>query len=258
MTETTITPISDRNPYRRLPILFAIALVAGLAWILLALSGAHVPDPGHPGLTPDRQLADLGVIFAMWSVMAVAMMLPTAIPAIFTFADIQEAGAVKGEKAVTPAMFASGYLCAWLVFALAAATFQWRMHSWTMASPSFADNGWLFGGLLLVGAGLYQWTPLKDACLTRCRSPMQFFLTDWHSGSRGAFRMGVRYGLICVGCCWLLMALMLITGMFNLIGMAMLTIYMLVEKITPQERMITRAAGLAAVLCGTILLITYA
>ncbi len=254
-----VTDVAPRQrAYPRLPIVMGTTLVAGLAWALLVFGGGHVHHAGNQLTTATRLFADFGFLFTMWSIMAIAMMLPIALPAILTFADIQRAGAAKGEDTVSPALFAAGYLCAWLAFGLAAATAQWGTHIWVMAAPAIADNGWLFSGLLLLAAGLYQWTPLKNACLIRCRAPMQFFLTHWRTGNRGAVRMGFRYGVYCVGCCWLLMTLMLISGMFNLLGMALLTVYMLFEKIVPDGRKFSRAAGLAAVLGGCILLLKLA
>ena len=137
----------------------------------------------------------------------------------------------------------------WAVFSALATAAQWGLQ--------FAALGGnlVFGGALLAGAGLFQWSPLKNACLTNCRSPFGFFLTNWREGGRGALVMGLRHGVQCVGCCWLLMALMLLTGAMNLLWMSVLTAFVLIEKVAPGGVWVGRVAGLLLAGWGAWLLV---
>ena len=112
------------------------------------------------------------------------------------------------------------------------------------------SNNPVFGGMLLIAAGVFQFTPLKNACLTHCRSPIGFFMTEWREGNRGAFLMGVRHGIYCVGCCWVLMTLLFVAGVMNLLWVAMIAGYVLVEKIVPAGDWVRRAAGFCTIILG--------
>ena len=149
---------------------------------------------------------DLLLVFAMWAVMMVAMMVPSAIPMLLTFATIGRSRCAQGRTFVPLCVSLAGYLVLWTAFSLAATLAQWGLHSLALTSPMMIATNPLLGSLLLVAAGVYQWTPLKQACLRHCRSPLQFLLTCWQDGSAGAFLMGLRHGAYCLGCCWLLMA----------------------------------------------------
>lgn len=205
-------------------------------------------------------LAQYWIALAMWMVMAVAMMLPTAIPVIATFDDIQGAARAKGLADVPGWMFAAGYLAVWGALAFGAAALQWGITSVLGEEPIFATSVPVIGGALLIAAGLYQWSALKAACLSQCRSPMRFFMTHWRDGRVGAFRMGMRHGIFCVGCCWALMVLMFVGGTMNLVWMAVLTVIMLLEKVLPNEsngsRVFTYGTGMVFVIWGVVLLIS--
>lgn len=194
-----------------------------------------------------------GLHFAMWAAMSAGMMLPTTLPAVLTLAGIQRAGAGRGGSALHVAWFVGGYLAVWLGFSAVAAALQVMLQAGALGlAPSGAPAGWL-GGALLLGAGIYQWTPWKDACLRQCRMPMTFFMSRWRDGAAGAWRMGLDHGAYCLGCCWLLMALMLVVGVMNLWWMALLTVGMLAEKIAPGGRLLGRAVGVGLVVWGLAL-----
>jgi len=179
-------------------------------------------------------VAQYGAALGMWMVMALAMMLPTALPMITAFDDIQLAAREKGLVDVPTWVFTAGYLVIWGVLAIVATVLQGGLIMAFGEEPVFATTMPFIGGVLLVLAGLYQWSALKAACLSQCRSPMRFFMTHWRDGGAGAFAMGLRHGVFCVGCCWALMALMFVGGTMNLVWMALLTIVMLLEKVLPQ------------------------
>jgi len=201
-------------------------------------------------------LEQFWVALAMWSVMALAMMLPTAMPMITAFGDIQGAARAKGVSGVPGWMFTAGYLAIWGALAVVATGLQWGVNVTMDEEPVLASTAPLVGGGLLVMAGLYQWSALKAACLSQCRSPMRFFMVHWRDGRMGAFRMGLRHGVFCAGCCWALMVLMFVGGAMNLVWMAVLTIIMLLEKVLPRGDVFGRALGVVFVVWGVALAIS--
>lgn len=188
--------------------------------------------------------------FLMWLLMSIAMMLPTAAPAILSFADLARAGRTELPAAVRVGVFVLGYLLAWWAFGLVATVAQWGLASATAQIPAVNSARPLLYGGLLTAAGLYQFSTLKDLCLSQCRSPMMFFLAHWRDGLQGASYLGLRHGVHCVGCCWALMALMLLAGTMNLACTAALTFIMLLEKLAPGGKVLARVVGFALILCG--------
>jgi len=180
---------------------------------------------------------------AMWAVMMVAMMVPAASPMILIFATINRRRAVLGTPAVPTMIFLAGYLAIWWAFSVVAAAAQLGLQQASLVSVGSLKAAPMVGGLLLLGAGFYQFTPLKQACLARCQSPLGFILSEWREGRGGAFLMGLRHGGYCVGCCWALMALLFVAGVMNLIWVAALAALVLVEKVLPWERVVSWTTG---------------
>ena len=145
-------------------------------------------------------------------------------------------------------MFLAGYLVVWATFSVLATAAQWGLHTVSMLSPMMAITSPLLGGVLLLAAGVYQWTPLKHACLSKCRSPLGFVLNEWREGGWGAFLMGLKHGAYCTGCCWSLMVLLLVAGVMNLLWVAAIAGLVLLEKVAPAGDRLGRVAG--AVLVG--------
>jgi len=239
------------------------AIVAAGILGLVALAWVHVARmaevPAHatmaatmPGM--DGQPA-FGWLVGMWTVMMVAMMLPSAMPTILLFAAVSRRRRLQGRPAVPVAVFTLGYLLAWTVYATTAAAIQWELHRWALLSPAMATASPLLGGGLLVAAGLYQWMPLKGACLSQCRSPLGFFAAEWREGAGGALVMGMRHGAFCVGCCWLLMALLLVSGVMNVLWVVAIAGFVLAEKLLPGGRTLGRLAGLVLVGWGAWLVV---
>jgi predicted metal-binding membrane protein len=185
-------------------------------------------------------LMDLLLVFAIWAV----MMVPSATPMLLAFATISRSRSAQGRAFVPLWVFLAGYLVLWTAFSLAATLAQWGLHSLALISPMMVGTSPLLGSLLLIAAGVYQWTPLKEACLRHCRSPVQFLLTCWQDGSAGAFLMGLRHGAYCLGCCWLLMAVLFAVGVMNLAWIAALSVFVLLEKIIPRGFWVAKVAGL--------------
>ena len=187
---------------------------------------------------------DLLLVFTMWAVMMVAMMVPSATPMLLAFATISCSRCAQGRTFVPLWVFLTGYLVLWTAFSLAATLAQWGLDSLALISPMMIATSPLHGSLLLIGAGAYQFTPLKQACLRHCRSPLQFLLTSWQDGSAGAFLMGLRHGAYCLGCCWLLMAVLFAVGVMNLAWIAALSVFVLLEKIIPRGFWVAKIVGL--------------
>jgi predicted metal-binding membrane protein len=191
-------------------------------------------------------------MFTMWSIMMVAMMLPSAAPMVMTFAMINRKRRERSAAYVPAAIFLLGYIVVWTAFSLLATTLQFGLTSIRFLSMSMASATPAFAGALLIGVGLFQWTPWKQRCLGRCAGPLQFILTEWREGRGGALRMGLRHGLFCLGCCWAIMLLLFVAGVMNLLWVAGLSLFVLVEKLAP--RFISRLGGAAITVAGVGLL----
>jgi predicted metal-binding membrane protein len=232
----------------------ALAVVTATAWtVLVRMQEAMMPGTAMPGAHRWSSL-DVTLLLLMWVVMMVAMMLPSAAPMILLFASIYRGRRERASPAVPTAIFAAGYLILWTGFSMAAALSQTALHHAALLSPSMAATSPLLDGLLLVVAGVYQWLPLKAACLGRCRSPLHFFGSEWREGRQGALVMGMRHGLFCVGCCWALMTLLFVAGVMNLTWVAAIAALVLVERVVPQGVWIGRAGGALLAAAGVWML----
>ena len=231
--------------------------VAGLGWLYIVRLGREMAVMADmamamPQMTP-WDLADFVLTFLMWAVMMVAMMIPSASPMILTFATINRKRLADETPLIRTGLFLVGYLLVWAGYSLLAALGQWGLHAAALITPAMAVAPWL-GGILLVAAGVYQFTPLKDVCLSRCQSPFGFILTQWREGAAGALVMGLRHGAFCVGCCWVLMALLFVAGVMNLLWVAAIAAFVLLEKVAPLGRVVSRLAGAILILWGAWLL----
>jgi predicted metal-binding membrane protein len=190
-------------------------------------------------VTPDA--AGFGRVVLMWALMAAAMMAPTALPAFATYEDLGRSTDIRFGALV------AGYLAVWLGFSLLAGGLQMALFSAGLVS-AFGDSlsVWLSAGLLLV-AGLYQFSPVKEACLSKCRAPLTFFMAHW---DEGPLRNGVRLGLVCLGCCWALMLLAFVGGVMNIAFMGLATLIMVIEKLPSFGRFLTRPLGVVLVMAG--------
>ncbi|MFN3351279.1 DUF2182 domain-containing protein [Pseudorhodoplanes sp.] len=191
-------------------------------------------------------------ILAMWVAMTLAMMLPTAGPMILTYAEIAETAARKGERIVSPQVLIAGYMAVWLGFSLLATGIQLGLMS-AASLPGAAALAYPASGLLLIAAGAYQFSSLKQVCLRVCQRPFSFFFLNWTDRPAGVFRLGLRQGLYCLGCCGAMMLLMFAAGAMNLVWMALLGIMMTIEKMNVL-RFFSHAAGAAFVAAGGLTL----
>jgi predicted metal-binding membrane protein len=229
--------------HERWLVLAGVVAVAGLAWLDLWRRARGMMDMAMPEMEPWSP-AEFGAILAMWLVMMVAMMLPSASPMLLLFAGTQRERTTSGAPATVLA-FAGGYLLVWGGFSVAAAALQAALQQSMLVSGDLAMVGvWVPAGVLAL-AGVYQLTPLKQACLVHCRSPLGFLLGHWRDGIGGALTMGLRHGAFCLGCCWALMALLFVVGVMNLAWIAILALLVLAEKVLPHGVWLSRASGVA-------------
>ena len=245
----------------RLVVLGSLLVLVALAWaylIHLALTMGDMADMGGIGDIAVKMkpwtVADGLLMFAMWAIMMVAMMLPSAAPMILIFARVNAKQREKGNGYIPTIIFAAGYLVVWTSFSLFATAAQWGLQNAALLSPGMVSTSMYLGGALFIAAGIYQWTPLKQACLKHCRSPLEFVMHHWRPGSAGAFRMGLGHGAFCLGCCWSVMALLFVGGVMNLIWVAVIAIFVAVEKIFPHGPWVGRITGLAMIAAGGYLM----
>lgn len=241
----------------RLITALAVFVITALAWLYIihlardmSAMAAMADMPGMNMVMPGVEAWDgarLALTFVMWSVMMLAMMLPSAAPVILLYARVARSAAVQGRVFASTFWFALGYLSAWVGFSLAATLTQYALTQAALITPTAALVAPWAGAALLIAAGIYQWTPLKDSCLSRCRAPLAFVQAHggFKPGAAASVRLGLLHGLYCIGCCWLLMALLFVGGVMNLLWIAALAALVLAEKLLPGGRWIARISGLA-------------
>jgi predicted metal-binding membrane protein len=278
----------------RLIIGLCLAVVVGLAWLYLATVGMELmPMPAEApadaasdqGAMAGMDMSDMdmstgeiagmdmsgmdmaamgggagalsfGLLAAMWIVMMIGMMLPSASPMVVMMARLDRAQGARAAPLARAGWFSLGYVLAWTGFSLVAAAVQVGLqqalllgaHDMALASP-------IVSGAVLIAAGLYQWTPLKTICLAKCRSPVGFLLGRWRPGARGALALGLEHGLYCLGCCWVLMALLFVAGVMALPWVAALAALVLVEKLAPSGEWFAKAGGVAMAGAGIYLIV---
>ena len=233
-------------------ILLLLLTLAAAAWVLLARQGAGAPMDAAMGSAGMGMRAPLFLM--IWVVMMVAMMFPTAAPMILTFHKVQASKRRRGDAFVATWVFVAAYMLVWTLSGAAA-------YAGTLAADAVATTAALspttaarIGGMILVLAGLYQLTPVKDRCLAKCRTPIGFIMTSWRDGVAGALRMGLLHGAYCLGCCWLLFVILFPLGMMNIAAMAVITLVILAEKTLPWGRPVARVTAAALVAYGAAVL----
>jgi len=266
-----MTPLEAVLKRDRLVVVLGLVAISGLAWwwllagagtgmSVLAMTSWSFPPPARASMTHQWTSAYAVSMFFMWWIMMIAMMTPSAAPMILLYARAHRYEVRLGRlrSAAAPTLsFALGYLLAWLAFSIVATALQWVLERagllHTMLMWSIVP---VFSSALLLAAGLYQFTPLKYACLQQCRSPAQFLAENFRPGVKGALRMGWKHGVYCLGCCWALMALLFAGGIMNLVWIAGLATFVLLEKASVFGNSIARIGGVAMI-CGSLFALFY-
>ncbi len=251
METTAIESVLKRD---RAIVLASLAAITALAWLYLVRTG-NSPEMGGMAGMPDMAGPEFPLIFAMWAVMMVGMMVAPAAPMILLFAAVNRKRRALAGPYIPTAAFVSGYLLVWTGASLIAAGAQWELAKAALLSPKLAAISPEVSGAILVLAGVYQWTPLKHACLRHCRTPLDFVMFHWREGIMGALRMGAVHGFYCLGCCWMLMALLFAGGIMNLAVVAAIAVFVLAEKVAPFGPWIARASGAALTGAGLYLIL---
>jgi len=241
----------------RLAVVLALSGATALSWLYLAGLGSHGAHAAHAtvGTASTSGTLVLGVV--MWSIMMVGMMLPSALPMVLAFAELDGREGAPSRlplvrRSARTSVFVLAYVVVWIGYSAGAALAQFVVRTHGLGSEAIASPA--ISGIVLLAAGAFQWSPLKYRCLERCRTPMGFLLTEWRPGLRGSFVMGLRHGSNCLGCCWGLMALMFVVGTMNLLWMAILSVFCWVEKAAPAGPLFGRLAGAGLLLWGALVL----
>jgi len=236
----------------RIAIVAALLGTAALAWTWMARMEGDLCmlAMGGGAAAPAWSAGDLALVFAMWAVMMVGMMVPTAAPATLLYAALARKAARQGTPIAPTALFVAGYVAAWTLFSALATLAQWGLARAALLSPAWSAASPALGGALFLLAGAYQLTPWKDACLRHCRGPAQFFAEHWRPGTRGALRMGLVHGAWCLGCCGALMGLLFVGGVMSFLWIAAIAAFVLAEKALPFGRAGGRVAAVPLIAAG--------
>jgi len=276
MTRMAVTAAVRRD---RAMVATAIIVITVLAWAYIhwfaaqmhMAAGTHMPGGSEPMAGMDMpsgvgatvapafrswSVTDFAFMAIMWAVMMVGMMTPSVAPMVLLYATVGRNAVTSGRSLAATGWFVAGYLSAWIAFSLAATAAQWTLTRLALLTPMMESASGIFGGIVLIAAGLYQWAPLKNSCLRQCQTPLGFLMS--HGGFRSdpfaALRLGAEHGTYCVGCCWVLMTLLFVGGIMNLLWIAGLAILILLEKVVPMGRLIPRVAGAVIATSGVFLL----
>jgi predicted metal-binding membrane protein len=269
VADGTLEVVLRRN---RLIVAVALGAIAALAWAYVVwlavdmrmdgadMNGLRMIPAGRGMMAPATApwtAVEFTFVFLMWAVMMVGMMAPSAAPMVLMYARVGQQGRLAGKQLAATGWFAAGYFLAWVGFSLAATVVQWVLEREALLDARMASPSRLLGALVLIAAGIYQWTPLKNACLVQCQSPFRFLMSHggFRSTIRGCLRLGLVHGIYCVGCCWALMALLFVVGIMNVLWIALLALLVLLEKLTPRGRWIARIAGALFIGAGAAMLV---
>lgn len=268
--DSTLVAVLRRD---RLVVACALSVIAALAWayvIWLAadmdmrgmnMSGFRMIPAGMGIMAPAAapwSTVEFALVFVMWAVMMIGMMAPSAAPMILMYAHVGRQARVAGKPLAATGWFATGYFLAWAGFSFAATLVQWMLERKALLDARMESASLVLGAVVLIAAGVYQWTPIKDACLAQCQTPFRFLMS--HGGFRsnvsGCVRLGSLHGAYCVGCCWTLMALLFVVGVMNVLWIAVLAALVLLEKLTPWGRLVGRFAGAICIAAGIWMLLS--
>ena len=264
MTDSLLESALRRD---RLMVASAIGVIAALAWAYvlwlsanmsmdaMSMSGSRMTPTNMGMMAPTAarwSAVDFTFVFVMWTAMMVGMMAPSAAPMILMYARLARPAITARRPLAATGWFAAGYFLAWVGFSIAATLVQWTLQGRALLDTHMASASVTLGAVVLIAAGLYQWTPIKNACLVQCQTPFRFLMS--HGGFRrdvlGCLHLGFLHGIYCVGCCWVLMALLFVGGVMNVLWIALLAVLVLLEKVVPWGRWVARIVGAVCIGAG--------
>ncbi|WP_027055281.1 DUF2182 domain-containing protein [Mesorhizobium erdmanii] len=263
MSDTTLEAVLRRD---RVVVMAALVGIAVLAWVYVLwlatdMAGMDMSNTDMGGMDMGAAVApgfrawapaDFAFICTMWAVMMVGMMTPSVAPMLLLYAGVGRKAQADGRPIASTGWFFTGYLTVWTAFSVAATGAQWLLGRVALLDPLMATDSTILGGLVLIAAGLYQWTPIKAACLRQCQGPISFLASrgGFRSAPLGALRLGIDHGLYCLGCCWALMALLFVGGVMNILWIAGIALLVLLEKTVTSGPLIPRISGVLMVAAG--------
>ena len=210
-----------------------------------------------PPMSGIWSFSDFFLLFIMWAVMMIAMMTPSILPMIMLFTSLNSKKIKENKPSASPLNLLMGYLLSWVLFSLVITFPQYGLHKIGLLTPMMEPTHAALGGVILMLAGIYQFTPFKDACLSVCQSPLSFMMNNWRDGNLGAFLIGYKHGFYCVGCCWFLMLTLFALGVMNIMWVAILTIFVMFEKLSVKSPLQYRYfTGFVFLGWGTFILVT--
>jgi predicted metal-binding membrane protein len=244
----------------RFIVLTALFLICVLSWLYIIYLYEQMYPMNMNALlfampmTPHWSSTDFVLLFLMWFVMMIAMMTPSVTPLVLIFTSINRKRRQQQNPCVPSGYLLGGYFLAWAAFSLFATLLQWLLQQVSLLNPEMVTTNKLVGGIILITAGIFQFTPLKNTCLRSCRSPIGFIHQHWKDGRDGALRMGIQNGIYCLGCCWILMLLLFVSGIMNILWIAIISLFVVIEKIS-SAKAISLMAGIALMAYGIIVLL---
>jgi len=205
-------------------------------------------------MTPKWTSTDFILMFLMWLVMMIAMMPPSVAPLILLFTKVNRQRKNQQSPFVNTSYLFIGYFMVWGGFSLVATLLQWLLQQASWLNPDMIITNKVFGSIILIAAGVFQFTPLKQTCLDFCKSPLEFIYKHWKEGKKGAIKMGIQNGIYCVGCCWVLMVLLFVSGVMNILWVALIALFVLIEKVSAKSKWISFFAGALLIIYGVLVI----
>jgi predicted metal-binding membrane protein len=244
----------------RIVVLIALFMLCVLSWLYIV----YLYNQMYPmnmdaflfamPMTSNWSWTDFSLLFLMWFVMMIAMMTPSVAPLVLIFTSINRKRRQQQNPFVSSSYLLSGYFLVWAAFSLIATVLQWLLQRASLLNPEMITTSRILGGVIFILAGVFQLTPLKNTCLNTCRSPMGFIHQYWKDGKSGALRMGIQNGMYCLGCCWILMLLLFVSGIMNLLWIAVISLFVLIEKVL-SAKLISSMAGISLIVYGIVVLL---
>lgn len=245
----------------RFIVITGLFIISFLAWLYIAYLYRQMEVMNMNALffampmTPEWATTDFIFMFFMWLVMMVAMMTPSVAPLILLFAKVNRQRIAKQSPFVNTFYLLTGYFLVWAAFSLIATLLQWLLQQVSWLNPGMIITNKILGSVILASAGIFQFTPLKQTCLNFCKSPLEFIFKHWHEGKKGAIKMGIKNGAYCVGCCWVLMVLLFVSGVMNILWVALIALFVLVEKVFAKAKWISFAAGVLLIAYSMLIIV---
>lgn len=244
----------------RLIVLTALGLICVLSWLYVIYLYNQMYPMNMDALffampmTPQWSWTDVVLLFLMWFVMMIAMMTPSVTPLVIIFTLVNRKRRQQQNPYASSGYLLSGYFLVWAAFSLFATFLQWLLQRVALLNPEMVTTSKMLGSAILITAGMFQFTPLKNTCLRNCRSPIGFIHQHWKEGKGGALFMGIQNGIYCLGCCWILMILLFVSGIMNVLWIAVISVFVLIEKVLSSVKVISLIAGVALITYGIVVL----